>query len=237
MNVGIIGLGAVGERLLKQFTDHHKTQVAAISDIDAMRLEEMKKRLPNAMSSVEYNEMLADENVNLIYVAVPPKHHHAIVIDVLRAGKHVLCEKPLANTLEEAKEMVELAMDSGVVHAINFPLPYSNPVETLAEKVRDGYIGSLRRIELTMHFPVWPREWQQNPWIAGREQGGFVREITPHYIQLIQQLFGKVKSVHNDIEYPQNPADCETGIIARMELDDGTPILINGLSGIGKKKK
>ncbi|MBS4179281.1 Gfo/Idh/MocA family protein [Lederbergia citrea] len=237
INIGIIGLGAVGERLLKQFTAHPETNVTAVSDVNVARLEEMKRDLPEASTYTDYRELLQDKLVDLVYVAVPPKFHHPIVVDVLKAGKHVLCEKPLANSLEEAKEMLELAETAGVVHAINFPLPYSNPVEVLEEKIRGGYIGNLKRVELTMQFPAWPREWQQNPWIAGREQGGFVREITPHYIQLMHQLFGAVKNIHTYIEYPENEAQCETGIIARMELENGVPILVDGLSGIGKKEE
>lgn len=237
VNVGIIGLGAVGERLLKQFTTHEMTEVSAISDVNDARMDEFKKLIPAVSTFHDYRELLEEASVDLVYVAVPPKFHHSIVSDVLGAGKHVLCEKPLANTLEEAEDMLRKASEAGVVHAINFPLPYSGPVQQLADKIKENAIGSVKRIELTMQFPQWPRAWQQNPWIAGREQGGFIREITPHYIQLIQQLFGETKNVKSFIDYPEDQRRCETGFIARMELTDGTPVILNGLSEVDVKEE
>ncbi|MUK88578.1 gfo/Idh/MocA family oxidoreductase [Ornithinibacillus sp. L9] len=237
VNVGIIGLGAIGERLLKQFDTHPSTTITAISDVNVKRMEEMEELLTDVASYQDYHNLIADDSVDLVYVAVPPKFHHQISLEALYAGKHVLCEKPLANSYQEAKEMRDKAKSAGVVNAINFPLPYSNTVESLVEHIDNGKIGTLKRIELTMQFPEWPRSWQQNEWIAGREQGGFIREITPHFIQLTHQLFGKVRNIQSYVDYPENTEACETGVIARMELQDGTPIVINGISGIGKKEE
>lgn len=236
VNVGIIGLGAVGERLLKQFLANPDTEVVAINDVNEERMEEVRRTFVDATPYTNHKDLIADESVHLVYVAVPPKFHHAIALDVLEAGKHILCEKPLANSYEEAKEMAEKANVAGVVNAINFPLPYSSPIQLLEEKVKNNEIGQVKRIDFKMHFTAWPRAWQQNPWIAKREQGGFIREIMPHYIQVIRQIFGDVKEVQSHIDYPENEEDCETGIIARLELENGTPVSINGLSGIGKKE-
>ncbi|MDP4164159.1 MAG: Gfo/Idh/MocA family oxidoreductase, partial [Bacillota bacterium] len=147
-------------------------------------------------------------------------------------GLHVLCEKPLANSVEEAECLYSLAKNKGIIHAMNFPLNYSAGSKTFAALINEGYIGKLRRVELKMHFPQWPRPWQQNEWIASREQGGFVLEVGVHYIQQIQRIFGPIKVVSRTVQYPEDPNACETAIIAQMELMDGTPILINGMSQI-----
>ncbi|MGE8203136.1 Gfo/Idh/MocA family protein [Heyndrickxia sp. NPDC080065] len=237
VSVGIIGLGAIGERLLKQFILHPKTMVAAICDSNTDRLSKIKAELEEVELYDEYKDLLANPSIDLVYVAVPPKFHHQIVLDAANAGKHVLCEKPLANSYHEAKEMLEAVEHAGVVHAINLPLAYSDAVNELKNRVTGKTIGEVKRIELKMHFPTWPRAWQQNPWIAGREQGGFIREITPHYLQLILDIFGDAKNIKTYINYPSNLTDCETSIIARMELQNGVPLLIDGLSGIGKKEE
>jgi predicted dehydrogenase len=95
----------------------------------------------------------------------------------------------------------------------------------------------LRRVELTLHFPVWPRPWQQNSWINTREQGGFVFEVTGHFIQLIQQFFGPIHDVESELEFPLDPALSETGIMATMRLTNGVPITFNGLSGMAGKEE
>lgn len=237
VKVGIIGLGAVGDRLLKQFLGHSETQVYAICDSNADRLQEVKEQVKDVELYTNYKDLLLNPEIDLVYIAVPPKYHHRIALDAVQAKKHVLCEKPLANSYDEAKEMLEAVENAGVTHAINFPLAYNDAVNELKKRVIDKEIGGTQRVELTMHFPKWPRAWQQNPWIAGREQGGFVREITPHYLQLILELFGDIKEVQSYIQYPSNENDCETSIIALLVLSNGCPVLINGLSGIGRKEE
>lgn len=237
VNVGIVGLGAVGERLLHQFVKHPKTIVAAICDTNTSRLNELQAKIDNVNIYTNYNELISDPSINLVYVAVPPKFHHRVVMEAAKAGKHILCEKPLANSLAEAEEMAGAVENANIVNAINFPLPYSNAVQTFKAKWEAGEIGKLKRVELKMHFPQWPRAWQQNPWIAGREQGGFIREITPHYIQVMEDLFGEITYEQSFIDYPDNPEQCETGVIAKLKLQDGIPVIIDGLSGIGRKEE
>ncbi|GAA0340399.1 hypothetical protein GCM10008967_33450 [Bacillus carboniphilus] len=236
LRVGIIGLGAVGERLLNKFLEHNETTVAAICEPNADRAQVFKERLPDVHFYSDYQEILEDENIDLVYIAVPPKFHHQIALDVIAAGKHILCEKPLANSYQEAAEMAEAAKKATVVHAMNFPTPYSAAYSVLKDKLQSKAVGNIKRVELQMYFQEWPRFWQKNPWIAGREQGGFVREVSPHFVQLMIDLLGDVTNIHSHIQYPEDPQACENSIVAHAELSDGTPILINGLSGIGQKE-
>ncbi|NRG46251.1 Gfo/Idh/MocA family protein [Bacillus sp. CRN 9] len=236
VKVGMIGVGAVGERVLKSFLDHHRTQVAALCDVNEERLAEFAHKVPEADLYTDYLHMLNDETIKLVYLAVPPKYHSSIAIDILKSGKHILCEKPLANSIEESLKMKVLAERTGLVHAMNFPMAYSNEKLIIQQKVQAGEIGKLKRIEMNMHFTEWPRRWQQNAWISSREQGGFIREVTPHFIQLIHSLFGELKVIASFVEYPEDRESCETGFVARMELEGGIPVIFNGSSGIGQKE-
>lgn len=237
IHIGIIGLGAIGQRLIRQFTEHNQVEIVAVCD----QLESLSRETADALGSgvqayTDYRNLLDDPQVGLVYVAVPPKYHHQIVMDVLNARKHVLCEKPLANSLSEAREMAEAAKTADVVHAMNFPLNYEQAATKFAELIGQNYIGTLRRLQLTMHFPEWPRLWQKNDWVGGREQGGFVLEVGVHFIQQTLKLFGEIKNIQTRLELPDDVEKCETGIVATAELDDGTPILIEGLSQIAGKE-
>lgn len=236
VRVGIIGVGAVGERLLRKFVQHPQTEVVVLCDTNTERLQALQEEFGGLHISGNVHEVTQNPDIDLVYVAVPPKGHRDVVSEVLRAGKHLLCEKPLANSIEEAEEMVQAVEQAGVVHAMNFPTTYGNVFRSLQESFQKGDIGVLQRINVKMHFPEWPRAWQRNAWIGSREQGGFVREVGPHYIQLIQRLFGEIVNVQTYIEFPDDPELCETGIIARMELANGVPILVDGVSGVGKKE-
>jgi len=237
VRAAIIGAGVVGERLFWKFNEHPNVELVALCDPNVTRMKELQGKIEHPLKLyTDYKRLLEDHSIDLFYVGVPPKYHHPIAIDIMKKGKHILCEKPLANSLDEAKEMMDMAKEMGVINGMNFPVPYSDPFIELENRVKNGSIGTVQRVELQMYFPVWPRPWQQNSWIASREQGGFIREITPHYIQLIHRLFGETAEVHSFVNYPDNEELCEKGFIANMTLENGIPVLVNGLSGIGEKE-
>jgi predicted dehydrogenase len=236
VRVGVIGLGAIGERVIHKFINHPNTDVVAVCDVNDIRLTSIKERFSHISTYKNHNEMLQNEDISIVYLAVPPKFHHKIALDVIASNKHILCEKPLANSLQEAQEMAEAVEATNLVNAINFPMMYSNVYQKFKELITSGKIGEINRVEVHMHFTTWPRSWQQNEWIAGREQGGFIREVGPHYIQMIQDVFGDLQNIVSYVDYPEDPTRCEKGFIARMELSNQIPVLFNGLSGIGQKE-
>jgi predicted dehydrogenase len=237
IKVGIIGLGAIGQRLIKQFSEHTETEISAVCDVNEELASVTAKQLGDAVPYSSHTEMLEEAELDLVYVAVPPKYHHQIASDVIAKEIHILCEKPLANSADEAENMLNQAEKAGIIHAMNFPLNYSSGSKSFAKLISEGYIGKLRRLELVMRFPQWPRPWQQNDWVAGKEQGGFVLEVGIHFIQQIQSIFGPVSLADRVIQYPEDPAACENSILARLELEDGTPLLFDGLSGIAGKER
>jgi predicted dehydrogenase len=237
IKVGVIGLGAIGQRLIKGFEDHTETVITAVCDTAEERAKEVGEQLGGIPTFRDHKEMLDQVELDLVYVAVPPKFHHAVASDVLEKGIHILCEKPLANSLEEAESLMNQAKAAGVVHAMNFPLNYSAGAKSFEKMIKDNYIGSLRRLQLKMHFPKWPRPWQQNAWVATREQGGYVLEVGIHFIQQIQKIFGPVKVKNVQIQFPENPLASENAILAALELPNGTPVLIDGLSQIAGEEE
>lgn len=232
IRVGIVGLGAIGERLIQAFKPFTEIEVSAVCDIHADRAKQVSADLGGIKWYTQHTELLKQLDIDVVYVAVPPAFHHEVVLDTIQAKKHILCEKPLANSAEEAHSMLEAVEKAGVIHAMNFPLNYSSSTLKFARLIEEGYVGEVKRIGLKLHFPDWPRQWQQNAWVGGKEQGGFIMEVGAHFIQLIQRIFGPITQIQSELQFPGNPKACETGVIARMELDDGTPILLDGLSQI-----
>jgi predicted dehydrogenase len=236
LQVAIIGLGGVGERIFNACLEHPLIEIAIICDLAEERVMRLAEH-HNLAWCTDYREILTNPTIDLVYVGVPPKYHHKITLDALREQKHILCEKPLANSVEQAAEMYELASKSGVIHAMNFPTYYRNSFYELSKRVKDGFLGDLKRIEVKAHFHLWPREWQQNDWIGGREQGGFIREVLPHYIHLIRVLFGPIQNVKSWVQYPEMPALCETGMLATAQLNNGVSILFNGVSQVAAQEE
>jgi predicted dehydrogenase len=237
IKVGVIGLGAIGQRLIKGFEDHPDTVIAAVCDTMGETAKEVADGLGGIPAFNDHKAMLENTELDLVYVAVPPKFHHAVASDVLAKGIHILCEKPLANSVEEAASLLKKSQDAAVVHAMNFPLNYSAGSKSFEKLINDNYVGKVRRVQLKMHFPQWPRPWQQNAWVASKEQGGFVLEVGVHFIQQLQKIFGEVKVKEVKIQFPENPNASENAILAILELSDGTPVLIDGMSQIAGREE
>ncbi len=234
ISIGIIGAGIVGERIIKQIAQQSGVEIVAVYDENQHRLQELNEQygVPIAGSLDEILYSKAD----WVYIGTPPASHAEIAKQAADAGLNVLSEKPLAHNVESGAQMVAAVTENRVRSAMHFPLMYSPAVHEMAKRARNGSIGEIIRIELQTFFPVWPRAWQQTPWIGSRLEGGFIREVFPHYLQLIQRIFGNISITDHLVSYPEQQELCETGLIAHGLVNEKTPLLLSGLSGVGQKE-
>lgn len=229
----IIGTGVVGERIINDVLKHDESSITAIFDENNERLTHIANKYNvRAVSSLE--ELLAT-NPDWVYIGTPPVSHAPLTKEIAAKGFNILCEKPLAHDAADGEAMVEAAKH--VTTAMHFPMMYSPAVARLKEAVQTQELGDIVRIELHTHFPVWPRPWQQNPWIASREQGGFIREIFPHYLQLTHHVFGDVTIEAHQTNYPADETLCETSVSALLKTVNGIPMLINAAAGIAQQER
>ena len=116
LKVGIIGCGGIANgKHMPSIKKVQNLEMVAFCDIIRERAEKAAREYgtPDAKVYTDYKEMLKDESINNVRVLTPNRLHAQISIDAMRAGKHVLCEKPMANTLEECEAMVRAAEESG----------------------------------------------------------------------------------------------------------------------------
>lgn len=234
ISIGIIGAGIVGERIIKQIQQEDGAEIVAVFDENSNRLQDLQKNygVPIAASLDEILYSKAD----WIYIGTPPASHAEIARLAADAGINVLSEKPLAHNAEAGQQMVQAVTENRVRSAMHFPLMYSAAVHEMAKRAKNGSIGNIVRIELQTVFPEWPRPWQQTPWIGSRLEGGFIREVFPHYLQLIERVFGKISIAAHQVTYPDQPDSCETGVLAHGMANETIPLLLSGLSGVGQKE-
>lgn len=234
ISIGIIGAGIVGERIIKQIQQEGKAVIKAVYDEQPERLEFLASEygVPVAGSLDE----VLHAGIDWLYIGTPPAFHAEVANLAASAGIHILSEKPLAHDAADGEKMVAAAQENRIQTAMHFPLMYKPAVHEMAKRIRSGDIGDVVRVELQTHFPDWPRLWQQNPWIASRSQGGFVREVFPHYLQLIHRIFGDLDIHSHLVSYPEQADLCETGIIAHGRTAGRIPFLLAGISGTGQKE-
>ncbi|AWP29460.1 oxidoreductase [Paenibacillus sp. Cedars] len=229
--MAVIGLGHMGRhmihRLLPQYAD--KIELVAICDSDASSLErEVAEAGIRPRLYTDYRQLLDEVSMDLVYIAVPPSLHYDVARIAFDKGIHVFCEKPLANSLTEARSLVELAEKANRLHAVHFSLPLDPAVLKLQGLLEEQEIGPIHRMDLFLEFSQWPRAWQQNPWITSRQQGGYLLEVGIHWIQMIQQLFGPITHVKSDIEFPPDSNQSESRVQAVLRLHDEIEIHLSG---------
>lgn len=226
--VGIVGCGVIGSRLAEAFDEHERTEIRVVCDHVAEKAESMAATYDcEAITAVE--ELVTIDAVDVVYVGVPPKHHASVVRAALGADKHVICEKPIAENATVGRELVELARESDRTTAINFPFRYTPGFVELRERIASGEIGTPKRVALRFRFPQWPREWQDVEWLAGREQGGPLREVGSHFVFGTQELFGGLDDVTADVQYTA-PEKYEESIVGtfRATGNDGPDEGVHG---------
>ena len=209
--VGIVGCGVIGSRLAAAFDEHDRTAIRAVCDRVAEKATSMAETY-DCEAVIAVADLVAIEEIDIVYVGVPPNHHASVVRAALEADKHVICEKPIAENAAVGRELTALARETDRVTAINFPFRYTPGFLELGERIAAGEVGTPKRVALRFRFPRWPREWQDVDWLAGREQGGPLREVGSHFVFGTQELFGAVGEVTADVRYTA-PGKYEESIV------------------------
>ena len=98
VGIGVVGYGYWGPNLVRNFANTEGAQVIAICDMDATKLASSKRLFPGVVLTREFNDLLRDSRIDAVAIATPVHTHYELALAALRAGKHVLVEKPLAQT-------------------------------------------------------------------------------------------------------------------------------------------
>lgn len=194
IRVGIVGTGW-GQLQVEAFHRVREVEIVALCDVDAARLEDVAKRYKIAQTFTDYRELLAREDVELVSVATPPDSHYSITRAAIDAGKHVVCEKPLALDTNDACDLLARATKRGIIHAVDYEMRYLPAVAYAKELIDEEYLGQLWRVDVTMTLEnPWGRE--HGNWAADDARGGGILwELGSHFIDILRWWFGDVSAV------------------------------------------
>lgn len=143
IGVGIIGVGYWGPNLVRDMNLRDDARVRYVCDLDQTRLSMIKNRCPEVTATRDYKEAIASPHVDAVVIATPLSMHYPIAQEALAAGKHVLVEKPLAGTVEEAQRLVDTAGDKKLTLMVDHTFVYTGAVEKMREVIQRGGLGDL----------------------------------------------------------------------------------------------
>jgi len=144
--VGVVGCGYWGPNLIRNFRSLQDCQLKTMCDISEARLKHLKSLYPEVEGQTNYESMLEGNNLDAIVIATSVRFHYPMAKAALKAGKHVLIEKPLAASTAECEELIDIAKSKGLILMVGHTFLYSPPVRKIKEIVDRGDIGEIRYI-------------------------------------------------------------------------------------------
>jgi predicted dehydrogenase len=191
---GVIGSGGIARRrtIPEGIVPAEHADLAVVYDIDQNANQEVAKEY-NAVAATSLEDLL-DSDIDAVYVASPANMHFKQVEACAKAGKNVLCEKPLGMTIAEAEKMIEICKQEEVVLGTGFMMRFMSQHQAAMKLVQEGKLGKpvYGRAQLSCWYPPMEGAWRQDPETGG---GGSLMDMGSHCIDLLEMCFGKIKSV------------------------------------------
>ena len=180
LDIAVVGCGYWGPNLLRNFSAVADCQVKVACDADPARLTHMKKLYPNIETCPSLDEVLGRSDIDAVVIATPIRMHYPMARKVLESGRHVLVEKPMAASVRECEELVQLAQDRDLVLMVGHTFIYSPTVRKIKDIISHGDLGELqyvssRRLNLGLFQTDINVAW----------------DLAPHDISIILYILGE----------------------------------------------
>lgn len=143
LGIGVIGYGYWGPNLVRNFASTESARVVGVSDLDDRKLALVRQRHPNVSTMSDYRTLINDNGVDAVVIATPVRTHYHLALEALRSGKHVLVEKPLAKSAQQAEHLMEEAMRRKLVLMVDHTFLYTPAVQKIRQLIGEGIIGDI----------------------------------------------------------------------------------------------
>lgn len=248
INVAVIGasgwMGKVHTMAYQTFphffgTSGGTAKVAILVASNPASAADLATRAPEARILQDWRAAIADPDIDLVDICLPDNMHYEVAKAALLAGKHVFCEKPLADTAKQARELADIAKEKGVITRVGHAFP-RNPVHDLAKEIIDaGEIGDIKMFRGCQHVDVFadpdtPFMWRADGTLAPT---GIVGDTGSHIFSFMDFLVGRVSTLiaDNRIMTPRRPKTEGSQDYADVTNPDATNVMCrfrNGASGL-----
>jgi predicted dehydrogenase len=252
IGVGVAGTGFIGPAHIEGLR-RNGIQVLGLAENTREKAERKAAELNITRIYGSLDELLADPDIDVVHLATPNYLHYPHAKSALLAGKHVVCEKPLAMTSPESAELVQLAADKGLVNAINFNIRMYPLAQQARSMVQSGELGDIFILQgsYLQDWLLLPTDWN---WRLEPSLGGTLRavgDIGSHWLDLltfitglhVQEVYADFKTFHPVRKKPAKPVETYTGKILTPEdyvdqpitTEDYATVLLhyeNGVRGV-----
>jgi predicted dehydrogenase len=230
LRFGIVGAGEIALQTAHAIDASQHTCVTAVMDVR----EEMARDLASACDAAwttDASDLLTRSDVDAVYIAVPHYLHAPLSVNAAHAGKHVLCEKPMATTLDDADRMIAACRDAGVTLSIGFDAQVTPIIVRVRELVRAGAIGQVIGVHVAQLIDkpasYWSSGWSgrvTTDWRVSKEKagGGVLVMNGIHDLNTVRFVTGlEVRRVYAEYGTFATPVEVEDYLVATLRYDNG----------------
>ncbi|MFK7906247.1 MAG: Gfo/Idh/MocA family protein, partial [Chitinophagales bacterium] len=224
INFAIIGFGNIGTRHAKHIFNHPNAKLLAVCDIDESKLQNSFIEEENIPTFTDYRKLLEQSNIGVVNVCTPNYLHHPMTIAALEAGKHVVCEKPMAMSSLQCKEMIEAAEQNDCQLFVVKQNRYNPPVKVVKELIEGGKLGRVFQVAINCFWNRNAAYYLNSTWRGKKAlDGGCLFTQCSHFVDILYYLVGDVEAVSGMI-HNFNHQDL-------AEFEDAGTFLLKGKNG------
>ena len=234
IKVGVIGTGFIGPVHIEALRRLPGVDVVSLADAGDQQARAKSDELGVEKSFGDYRDLLKDKEIDLVHICTPNHLHYQMTKDALAAGKHVVCEKPLATDSAQGRELVALADKAGLVCAVHFNIRYYPLMAHVRAMIGKGEIGDLYSVQGS-YLQDWlfydtDYNWRLEPALSGKSRA--VADIGSHWMDLIEHLTGRniaevtadFATFHKTRKKPLKPVETYAGKLLKPEDYAAVPI-------------
>jgi predicted dehydrogenase len=233
IKVAVAGLGFIGPAHIEALRRIPNIEVSAISDIDPETAKAKAQALGIEKYTDDFDELISGD-IDSVHICTPNNLHFAMAKKALLAGKHVICEKPLATTIAEAEELVALAKEKKLINAVHFNIRYYPLIRQMKVMREKGELGDVYSI-IGSYLQDWLFYETDYNWRLEPEQSGESRaiaDIGSHLIDLLEYISGleivevmaDFNTIHKTRKKPLKPIETYSGMMLKPEDYADVPI-------------
>ena len=234
LRAAVIGVGAMGGNHARVYNELEGVELAAVADADIQRGESVGRRFKVPVYG-DYREMLERENLDLVSVAVPTSLHHPVTLEAIARGIHVLVEKPIASTVEQAQEMIERARQRNLHLAVGHIERFNPAVIELKRRLAQGELGRV--------FLIHAR--RMGPFPERIQDMGVVIDLAAHDIDImfylldspVERVYAEtMRQVHTALEdLLAGLVRFQNGALGVLDTNRLTPTKVRELAVTGER--
>ena len=229
MNFGILGCGMIANVHADAIKKIENATLFGVAD-NYVEFAQKFAEKHGVKVYTNYQEMLADKDIDVVCICTPSCFHAQNAIEAMRAGKHVVLEKPMALSTECADEVIKVSQETGKFVTVICQLRFSADVQLVKKLVNDGSFGRITLCDLYMKYYRSEAYYESSSWkgTLKYDGGGALMNQGIHGIDLLQYMVGDIKDIQGKIRTLSHKIEVEDTAVAMIEFENGALGVIEG---------